>query len=128
MRACGLQRFDYGKRGASLGFGDSSATNINSDAPGSRAAPRDYVHLAGGRRLSPNEWGHPAGRPVLEFRGLPSSRGGDAIDLAVLTHARIRRIPVDRPALRVIIGGGFAMAVTALIGQLFHVRRLRSIR
>jgi hypothetical protein len=65
---------------------------------------------------------------VLEFRGLPSSRGGEAIDLAVLTHARVRGIPVDRLALRVIIGGGLVLAVTALIGQPFQVRRLRSMR
>ena len=63
------------------------------------------LHLAGGRRLSPNEWGHPA--------------RGEAIDVAVLTHARVRSIPVDRPAFRVIIGGGLAPAVTALIGKLF---------
>ena len=51
--------------------------------------------------------------------GLPSSRGGEAIDVAVLTHAQVRSIPVDRPAFRVIIGGGLAPAVTALIGKLF---------
>jgi hypothetical protein len=37
----------------------------------------------------------------------------------VLTHAQVRSIPVDRPAFRVIIGGGLAPAVTALIGKLF---------
>ncbi|GLP81526.1 hypothetical protein [Mycobacterium antarcticum] len=35
---------------------------------------------ADGRRLSYTEWGARRGRPVLEFRGLPSSSLGDAID------------------------------------------------
>jgi pimeloyl-ACP methyl ester carboxylesterase len=58
-----------------------------------------YIVLADGRRLSYTEWGQPAGKPVLEFRGLPSSRSGDAIDLDVLARARVRRITVDRPGL-----------------------------
>ncbi|HEX2400665.1 MAG TPA: alpha/beta hydrolase, partial [Mycobacterium sp.] len=44
-------------------------------------------------------WGQPAGKPVLEFRGLPSSRSGDAIDLDVLGRAQVRRITVDRPGV-----------------------------
>ena len=55
MSACGPNLFDGGKHGASQGFGDNSATDINSDAPGSRAAKRGHVHLAGGRRLCPGD-------------------------------------------------------------------------
>ena len=36
---------------------------------------------------------------MLEFRGLPSSRTGDGIDLAVLARAGVRRITVDRPGV-----------------------------
>jgi pimeloyl-ACP methyl ester carboxylesterase len=36
---------------------------------------------------------------VLEFRGLPSSRLGDAIDHTVLADAKVRRITVDRPGV-----------------------------
>ena len=75
-------------------------TSINPD-PGafSPASTQGYMNLADGRRLSYTEWGHPAGKAVLEFRGLPSSRSGDAIDLDVLARARVRRITVDRPGL-----------------------------
>ena len=65
----------------------------------SPASMQGYINLADGRRLSYTEWGHPAGKAVLEFRGLPSSRSGDAIDLDVLARARVRRITVDRPGL-----------------------------
>jgi pimeloyl-ACP methyl ester carboxylesterase len=58
-----------------------------------------YVHLADGRRLAYTEWGNHAGKPVLEFRGLPSSRVGDAIDNAALADSGVRRITVDRPGL-----------------------------
>jgi len=60
---------------------------------------RRYVHLPDRRRLSYTEWGQSAGKPVLEFRGLPSSRTGDAIDLDMLVRAEVRRITVDRPGL-----------------------------
>ncbi len=36
---------------------------------------------------------------MLEFRGLPSSRMGDAVDLDVITGAGVRRITVDRPGV-----------------------------
>jgi pimeloyl-ACP methyl ester carboxylesterase len=61
-------------------------------------APGDVL-LSDGGRLAYTEWGDPAGRPVLEFRGLPSSRRGDALDLAALTRAGVRRITVDRPGV-----------------------------
>lgn len=75
-------------------------TSIKS-GPGafSPGSTQGYINLADGRRLSYTEWGHPAGKAVLEFRGLPSSRSGDAIDLNVLARARVRRITVDRPGL-----------------------------
>ena len=62
-------------------------------------ARRGYVRLADGRRLSYTEWGDRSGRPVLEFRGLPSSSLGDAIDDTQLVEARVRRITVDRPGV-----------------------------
>jgi len=66
----------------------------------SGAAPfHGSVHLADGRRLAYTEWGHPKGNAIFEFRGLPSSRMGDAVDLAVLAHAKVRRITVDRPGV-----------------------------
>lgn len=37
-----------------------------------------------------------------------------------LLGARIAGIGIVRPTLRVVIGGGLAMAVTAMVGQLFH--------
>jgi vacuolar iron transporter family protein len=45
------------------------------------------------------------------------------IGLAVtgILSAWIAGTGIARPALRVIIGGGLAMAITALVGQLFHV-------
>jgi len=55
------------------------------------------ISLRDGRRLGFMEWGDPHGAPVLEFRGLPSSRLGDAIDPGFLLAHRIRRITVDRP-------------------------------
>jgi pimeloyl-ACP methyl ester carboxylesterase len=55
------------------------------------------IRLGDGRRLGFMEWGDPHGAPVLEFRGLPSSRLGDAIDPGFLLAHRIRRITVDRP-------------------------------
>ena len=58
-------------------------------------ARRGYVRLADGRRLSYTEWGARSGRPVLEFRGLPSSSLGDAIDHTKLADAQVRRITVD---------------------------------
>ncbi len=64
-----------------------------------QGAVRREVRLPDGRKLSYTEWGDPAGRPVLEFRGLPSSREGDAIDLAALARAGVRRITVDRPGV-----------------------------
>lgn len=75
-----------------------NAINLN-DGAHSPGAVRGYMHHVDGRRLSYTEWGDPAGRPVLEFRGLPSSRWGDAIDLAVLARAGVRRITVDRPGV-----------------------------
>lgn len=57
------------------------------------------IRLGDGRRLGFAEWGDPHGTPVLEFRGLPSSRGGDAIDPGFLLVNRIRRITVDRPGV-----------------------------
>ena len=75
-----------------------NTTNL-SDGARSPDAIRSYVHLADGRRLSYTEWGQSAGRPVLEFRGLPSSHTGDAIDMAVLARAGVRRITVDRPGV-----------------------------
>jgi len=57
------------------------------------------IRLRDGRVLGYAEWGDPDGRPLLEFRGLPSSRLGDAIDPAFLTANRIRRITVDRPGM-----------------------------
>ena len=50
---------------------------------------------ADGRRLSYMEWGDHTGRPVLDFRGLPSSSLGDAIDHTKLAEAQVRRITVD---------------------------------
>ena len=67
-----------------------NTTNL-SDGTCSPDAIRSYVHLADGRRLSYTEWGQPAGRPVLEFRGLPSSHTGDAIDMAVLARAGVQQ-------------------------------------
>jgi pimeloyl-ACP methyl ester carboxylesterase len=58
-----------------------------------------HTRLADGRTLSYTEWGDPDGTPVLEFRGLPSSRMGDAVDLGVITAAGVRRITVDRPGV-----------------------------
>jgi pimeloyl-ACP methyl ester carboxylesterase len=43
------------------------------------------------------EWGDPHGAPVMEFRGLPSSNLGDAIDSNFLFAHHIRRITIDRP-------------------------------
>jgi pimeloyl-ACP methyl ester carboxylesterase len=57
------------------------------------------IRLGDGRRLGFAEWGDPHGRPVLEFRGLASSRLGDAIDPGFLLAHRIRRITVDRPGV-----------------------------
>ena len=65
--------------------------------PFSPASTQGYINLADGRRLSYTEWGHPAGKAVLEFRGLPSSRSGDAIDLNVLARARVRRLSDRQP-------------------------------
>ena len=75
-----------------------NTTNL-SDGARSPDAIRSYVHLADGRRLSYTKWGQPAGRPVLEFRGLPGSHTGDAIDMAVLARAGVRRITVVRPGV-----------------------------
>ena len=36
---------------------------------------------------------------MLEFRGLPSSRMGDAVALDVITAVGVRRITVDRPGV-----------------------------
>jgi pimeloyl-ACP methyl ester carboxylesterase len=65
------------------------------------AASRDgrTIRLGDGRRLGFAEWGDPHGRPVLEFRGLPSSRLGDTIEPRFLLANRIRRITVDRPGM-----------------------------
>jgi pimeloyl-ACP methyl ester carboxylesterase len=57
------------------------------------------ITLFDGRRLGFAEWGDPAGKPVLDFRGLPSSRCGDGIDPAFLVSHGIRRITVDRPGM-----------------------------
>ena len=65
----------------------------------SAASSHRTVRLADGRRLSYTEWGQSNGRPVLEFRGLPSSRLGDVVDLAMLARAGVRRITVDRPGV-----------------------------
>ena len=56
-------------------------------------ARRGYLTPADGRRLSYTEW-EMAGRPVLDFRGLPSSSLGDAIDHTKLAEAQVRRITV----------------------------------
>ncbi|KKC04356.1 alpha/beta fold hydrolase [Mycobacterium nebraskense] len=61
--------------------------------------PREWMHLADGRALAYTQWGDPNGAPVFEFRGLPSSRMGDAVDLDVITAAGVRRITVDRPGV-----------------------------
>jgi vacuolar iron transporter family protein len=52
-----------------------------------------------------------------------ADRGVTLIGLAGtgILGARIAGTHLGRPALRVIIGGGLAMAVTALVGQLVHV-------
>jgi len=57
------------------------------------------ITLYDGRRLGFAEWGDPTGKPVLDFRGLPSSRYGDGIDPAFLVSHGIRRITVDRPGM-----------------------------
>jgi pimeloyl-ACP methyl ester carboxylesterase len=57
------------------------------------------IRLGDGRLLGFAQWGDPDGMPVLEFRGLPSSSVGDAIDPAFLLANRIRRITVDRPGV-----------------------------
>ena len=75
-----------------------NAINLD-DGARSPGAVRGYVRLADGRGLSYTEWGDLAGRPVLEFRGLPSSRWGDAIDFSVVGRAGVRRIAVDRPGV-----------------------------
>ncbi len=62
-----------------------------------RATRTAAIRLGDGRSLGFTEWGDPHGTPVLEFRGLPSSSLGDAIDPGFLLAARIRRITVDRP-------------------------------
>lgn len=41
--------------------------------------------------------------------------------IAGLLAARVAGIALVRPTLRVVIGGGLAMLVTAVVGQLFHV-------
>jgi pimeloyl-ACP methyl ester carboxylesterase len=72
----------------------TSAQVMEAAKPGVRSAT---IRLGDGRRLGFMEWGDPHGTPVLEFRGLPSSRVGDAIDPGFLLAHRIRRITVDRP-------------------------------
>jgi pimeloyl-ACP methyl ester carboxylesterase len=69
--------------------------------PDTVGSERDYttIQLGDGRRLGFAQWGDPHGNPVLEFRGLPSSRLGDAIDPGFLHANRIRRITVDRPGV-----------------------------
>jgi len=76
-----------------------SGANHLDDGAFSPGSTQGYVNLADGRQLAYTEWGQPVGRPVLEFRGLPSSRTGDAIDLDMLARAQVRRITVDRPGL-----------------------------
>ena len=71
-----------------------SAAGLDDDACNPDAR-RGYVRLADGRRLSYMEWGDRTGRPVLDFRGLPSSSLGDAIDHTKLAEAQVRRITVD---------------------------------
>ena len=72
-----------------------SRANVTKAAkPGGRSAT---MRLSDGRLLGFTEWGDPHGTPVLEFRGLPSSSLGDAIDPGFLLGQRIRRITVDRP-------------------------------
>jgi pimeloyl-ACP methyl ester carboxylesterase len=61
-------------------------------------APGDVI-LSDGRKLAYTDWGDSADTPVLEFRGLPSSRRGDALNLTALTRAGVRRITVDRPGV-----------------------------
>ena len=69
--------------------------------PDTVGSERDYttIRLGDGRRLGFAQWGDPHGTPVLEFRGLPSSSLGDAIDPGFLLAHRIRRITVDRPGV-----------------------------
>jgi pimeloyl-ACP methyl ester carboxylesterase len=57
------------------------------------------ITLYDGRRLGFADWGDPTRKPVLDFRGLPSSRYGDGIDPAFLVSHGIRRITVDRPGM-----------------------------
>lgn len=57
------------------------------------------IALRDGRLLAYAEWGDLNGHPLFDFRGLPSSRLGDAIDPAFLVSKRIRRITVDRPGM-----------------------------
>ncbi len=61
------------------------------------AAGYGTIRLADGRTLGFRQWGDPHGAPVLEFRGLPSSSLGDAIDPRFLAERHLRRITVDRP-------------------------------
>lgn len=61
--------------------------------------PREWMRLADGRTLAYTQWGDPNGAPVFEFRGLPSSRMGDAVDPDAISAAGVRRITVDRPGV-----------------------------
>ncbi|MCL6734270.1 alpha/beta fold hydrolase [Streptomyces neyagawaensis] len=55
------------------------------------------VRTSDGRRLSINDGGHPAGRPVFLLHGTPGSRFGPAPRERVLYHLGVRLITFDRP-------------------------------
>jgi pimeloyl-ACP methyl ester carboxylesterase len=55
------------------------------------------VRTSDGRRLSINDGGHPAGRPVFLLHGTPGSRFGPAPRERVLYQLGVRLITFDRP-------------------------------
>ena len=60
---------------------------------------RHRVRLPDGRFIGVAEWGDRDGLPLLEFRGLPGSDGGDAIPDEVPLRLKLRRLAVDRPGV-----------------------------
>ena len=57
------------------------------------------VELRDGRTLAYNEFGDPAGRPLLHFHGVPSSRVEGSIMAAALAGTGARVIYPDRPGI-----------------------------
>jgi len=55
------------------------------------------VVLPDGRRLAVAEYGHPEGRPVLGFHGLPGSRRQRHPDDSIATTLGVRMLHLDRP-------------------------------